>query len=122
MARSRATSHATAQMTLSLGKPLAQLVESEAALMHMHRAQFLRALISRHQGTMHLERSPDAPPIKPLTARKHPLVKIQLAIQPELLKYLHGVANKAGNISRSAVIAMWILDWCGIDPVRQGDS
>ncbi len=112
----KTSSGATGQISITIGKPLADAVEKEATLVNMNRSQFLRTVIARQQGTVFLSRNPQLPPFKLPSKRKHPLVTIQLSIQPDLLKFLHEFANQCGNISRSAVVAFLILKWFEIDP------
>lgn len=102
-------------MTITWGKPLIALIEAEGALVGMKRAQFIRAIITWHMGRGGLQRAPGAPTPKLPKATKHKLVRIQLNLQQDLFDHIHKLANEAGNVSRSAILALIILRWVGVD-------
>lgn len=110
------TAFASERLNLRIATVVEKLAEQEAAILGMTRNHFLRNLVQRRMGKIHMARPTEAPKRTPLRAVEHEMVNVGFNLDPESLKYLHDLANRCGNVSRSAVLSMMILEWAGIRP------
>jgi hypothetical protein len=119
------------QIQMTFPAPVIELMDMEASLLGLDRRNFLRTLIYRAMGHVHIVRSPAAPPRDPLTPAKrrpkaaglkvkHDVRKVVVALQADQSKWLREMAFRMGNMPYTTIITFLVLDWCGINAL--GDA
>ncbi len=107
------------QARLSLAVSTLAILDAEAERVQLDAPGFVRLLLRRAMGRQPAQRSADAPPVAPLTARKPEKEPFVVLLNAELFAFLHEVCNRLGDASPSTVVSHLVLDWASASPLAR---